>query len=265
MFQEKFKILWNKKVGPGYYRIGINCHSGYLRTKPGQFVMLRLSRQIAPFLSRPFSIHRLILLKDHARGFEILYKVVGKFTKKLSMLKKGEFIDVLGPLGSGFSVEENIQRIFMVAGGIGIAPMVFLAYYLKKNKVDISRCRLFLGGRSKKDLLCVDDFIDLKMAVQLTTEDGSKGERCLVTHPLESALVGTRPDIIYACGPVEMLKSVVALSQKFDVKCQVSIETMMACGMGACLGCAVETIGASDQYLHTCLDGPVFDANVIKI
>ncbi len=265
MFQEKLKILWNKKVGPGYYRIGINCHSGYSRTKPGQFVMLRLSRQIDPLLSRPFSIHRLILLKDHARGFEILYKVVGKFTKKLATLKKNEFIDTLGPLGNGFSIPGNIQNIFMVAGGIGVAPMVFLASYLKNTGVDISRCRMFLGGRSKDDILCLDYFDQLKMVVQLTTDDGSAGDKCMVTQPLEMALAESPPEMIYACGPQEMLKTVVVLAQKFAINCQVSVEAMMACGLGACLGCAVETQGASGKYLHACLDGPVFDAFAIKL
>ena len=265
MTQEKIQVLWNKNVGPGYFKIGLNCQGEYSEAKPGQFVMLRLCGGIEPLLRRPFSIHRLISGNGQFQGIEILYKVVGKFTKKLSVLKKNELIDILGPLGKGFSIPKNIKRIFMVAGGMGVAPIVFLASQLKNNEVDISRCRMFLGGRSKDDILCLDDFDQLKMAVQLTTDDGSAGSKCLVTHPLEIALAERQPDILYACGPREMLKSVVVLAQKFTVKCQVSVETMMACGMGACLGCAVEPGGASEKYLHACLDGPVFDANTIKL
>jgi len=265
VIQEKVQILFNKNVGPGYFKIGLNCQREYLEAKSGQFVMLRLCDGIEPLLSRPFSIHRLIFRKGQLVGIEILYKVVGSFTKKLSVLKKDEFIDILGPLGRGFSIPENIKRIFMVAGGIGVAPIVFLASQLKSNKVNISRCRMFLGGRSKDDILCFDDFDQLKIAVQLTTDDGSAGSKCLVTHPLEMALTERPPDILYACGPQEMLKSVVVLAQKFAVKCQVSVETMMACGMGACLGCAIEQGGASEKYLHACYDGPVFDANAIKL
>lgn len=265
MIQEKIQILWNKNVGPGYFKIGLNCQGEYSEAKPGQFVMLRLCGEIEPLLRRPFSIHRLISGNEQFKGIEILYKVVGKFTQKLSMLKKNDSIDILGPLGSGFSIPKNIKRIFIVAGGMGVAPIVFLAYQLKNNEVDISRCRMFLGGRTKDDILCLDDFDQLKMAVQLTTDDGSAGSKCLVTHPLEMALAEKQPDILYACGPRKMLKSVSVLAQKFAVKCQVSVETMMACGMGACLGCAVEPEGASEKYLHACLDGPVFDANAIKL
>ncbi|MEA3436784.1 MAG: dihydroorotate dehydrogenase electron transfer subunit [Thermodesulfobacteriota bacterium] len=265
MIQEKNQVLWNKKVGPGYFKIGLNCKGEYSEAKPGQFVMLRLCGGIEPLLRRPFSIHRLISGNGQFQGIEILYKVVGKFTQKLSVLKKNESIDILGPLGSGFSIPKNIKRIFMIAGGMGVAPIVFLASQLKNNEVNISQCRMFLGGRSKDDILCLDDFDKLKMAVQLTTDDGSAGSKCLVTHPLEIALAERRPDVLYACGPQEMLKSVVVLAQQFAVKCQVSVETMMACGMGACLGCAVEPGEASGKYLHACLDGPVFDANAIKL
>lgn len=265
MIQEKIQVLWNEKVGPGYFKIGLNCQGEYSEARPGQFVMLRLCGQIEPLLRRPFSIHRFIFENGQFQGIEILYKVVGKFTKKLSVLKKNELIDILGPLGKGFSIPKNIKHIFMVAGGIGVAPIVFLASQLKNNEVDISRCRMFLGGRSKDDILCLDDFNKLKMAVQLTTDDGSAGSKCLVTHPLEMALAEKQPDILYACGPREMLISVVVLAQKFAVKCQVSVETIMACGMGACLGCAVERRGAAEKYLHACLDGPVFDANAINL
>ncbi|MDY6792193.1 MAG: dihydroorotate dehydrogenase electron transfer subunit [Thermodesulfobacteriota bacterium] len=265
MIQQKIQVLWNKKIGPGYFKIGLSCLGEYSEAKPGQFVMLRLCGGTEPLLRRPFSIHRLIVGSESFMGIEILYKVVGKFTKKLSMLHKNDWIDILGPLGNGFSIPKTMTRIFMVAGGIGVAPMVFLASQLKNNELDISLCRMFLGGRSKNDILCVDDFAQLKMGVQPTTDDGSAGSKCMVTHVLEMALAEKPPDILYACGPPEMLKAVIALARKFAVKCEVSVETVMACGMGACLGCAVESVGTSKKYLHACVDGPVFNASDIKL
>jgi len=124
---------------------------------------------------------------------------------------------------------------------------------------------VFLGGRSKDDLLCSDDFLHMGMKIHITTDDGSVGNRCFVTHPLEIALEKNLPDIIYACGPLEMLKCVAGISEKHTVPCQISIETIMACGMGACLGCAVERKETSVSYMHVCLDGPVFDVRCIKL
>lgn len=265
MYQEKVKVLWNNKVGPAYYRIGLTCHRGYSRAAPGQFIMLRFPDQISPLLRRPFSIHRLITTNGRTKGIELLYKVVGDGTKKLSGHKKGDIVDILGPLGNGFSFLDHYQRIFIVAGGIGVAPMLFLASYLQIKGVNLSGCTVFLGGRSKNDLLCRDDFVEIGMKMHITTDDGSAGDQCFVTHPLENALEERRPDIIYACGPLEMLKCIVGIAEKHAVPCQISIETIMACGMGACLGCAVESKEASDNYKHACMDGPVFDASMLKI
>lgn len=265
MNQENVNVLWNRKLGPEYYRIGFACSRQYLNAHPGQFIMLRFSGQMTPFLRRPFSIHRLIPVDDQTVRIELLYKVVGEGTKTLSMCKPGDIVDIIGPLGNGFSFFENYQCIYIVAGGIGVAPMVFLSSYLKEKGVDPAECRVFLGGRSKDDLLCMDDFLHVGMDVRLTTDDGSAGDQCFVTHPLENASKKRRPDIIYACGPMEMLWCVVGIAEKYAVPCQISIETVMACGMGACLGCAVEGKRESGRYLHACMDGPVFNASMIKI
>jgi len=137
MYQEKVKVLWNNRVGPECYRIGLKCHRGYSSAKPGQFIMLRFPGQIAPFLRRPFSIHRLITSDNHTAGIELLYKVVGEGTKKLSECKKGDFVDILGPLGNGFPFSGLYKRIFIVAGGFGVAPMLFVALTLQMNGVDL--------------------------------------------------------------------------------------------------------------------------------
>lgn len=265
MFQEKNEVLWNKKIGPSYYRIGIKCHREYSDAQPGQFIMLGFGDQIAPLLRRPFSIHRLVTTDNHGQGIEVLYKVVGTCTKRLSTYEKGDFIDILGPLGNHFLIPDKIGRIFMVAGGVGIAPMVFLASFLQKKGVDLSKCMVFNGGRSKDDLLCEDHFFNLGISVNTTTDDGSAGKKGFVTNIVSPAIKEHRPDMIYACGPTPMLKAVAQMAEMHAVPCQVSIETMMACGMGACLGCAVESKKDSDKYFHACADGPVFDASIIKL
>jgi dihydroorotate dehydrogenase electron transfer subunit len=265
MYQEKVKVLWNNKAGNEYYRIGLTCHRGYSGAKPGQFIMLHFPGRMAPFLPRPFSIHRIIKTEGRTEGIELLYKVVGEGTKMLSGHRKGDVVNILGPLGNGFIFLDRYKRIFIVAGGIGVAPMVFLATYLQKKGTDPSECMVFLGGRSKDDLLCSDDFLRIGMKIHITTDDGSAGDQCFVTHPLETTIEKYRPDIIYACGPLEMLKCVAGISEKHTVPCQVSIETIMACGMGACLGCAVERKEASGNYMHACLDGPVFDVSSLKL
>jgi dihydroorotate dehydrogenase electron transfer subunit len=265
MIQEKVQVLWNTQVAPSYFRIGLKCDPSYLKAAPGQFVMLGFADRVAPLLRRPFSIHRLVSKNGALEAIELLYKVVGQATAVLSGRKAGDVLDILGPLGNGFSISDQFRRIYLAAGGIGVAPMVFLAEHLRRREADLAGCRVFLGGRSQADLLCREDFLRLGIEVDLTTDDGSAGEMCLVTHPLELASRASRPDIIYACGPEAMLRCVVGIAEKYDVRCEISVETAMACGMGACLGCVVEAACSSDRYLHACIDGPVFDSRRIKL
>jgi dihydroorotate dehydrogenase electron transfer subunit len=265
MHQELSKVLFNERVGPSYYKIGLSCSEHYSMAKPGQFIMLRTTGQAGPLLRRPFSIHNLIAADGVAEGLELLYKVVGRGTAALALRKPGDIVDILGPLGSGFLIPSGARHIYIAGGGIGVAPLVFLVSQLHRQNVDLTNCRVFIGGRTQKDLLCLGDFVQLGVSVQTTTDDGSAGDQCLVTHPLEKAVEHLAPDIIAACGPVEMLVCIIGIAEKYGVPCQVSIETMMACGMGACLGCAVEGRERRDRYLHACLDGPVFDAAMLKI
>ena len=123
MYQEKVQVLWNHEIGPGYFRMGLACHEGYAVSMPGQFVMVRLPDRLTPLLRRPFSIHRLVRQGDTVCGIELLYKVVGEGTRNFSQCTKGDYLDLIGPLGTGFTLSDNDRRIFMAAGGIGGAPM----------------------------------------------------------------------------------------------------------------------------------------------
>ncbi len=258
-------IIENQEVCSGYYRMRIACGRVFKYAVPGQFVMIRSPGQTTPLLSRPFSIHDIIIEESRSTAFEILYKIVGPGTLKLSQASIGDQIDVLGPLGRGFSTRDDYKQIYMVAGGIGIAPFVFLGKHLIRKGIQASRITLFIGGQTSGDLLCLGMFEDLGLDLQLTTDDGSAGQQNLVTKPLALAFEQNKPEIIYACGPVPMLREVMKLSKQNSISCQVSIETMMACGMGACLGCAVEQSKTENVYLHACRDGPVFDADRIVL
>jgi len=264
VYREKVQVLWNNEIQPGYFRIGITCPEGYAYAVPGQFVMLRIPGLSAPLLRRPFSIHRLIRSGGEFKGVEILYRVVGDTTRALSEIKDGGRVDIVGPLGRGFSIPDNCRKVCIAGGGIGVAPLLFLADFLLENRVAPSGVSLFIGGRSRHDLLCREDFARLGINAVLTTDDGSTGDQCLITHPLEISVRESRPNIIYACGPMGMLACVADIAESHDLPCQVSIETMMACGIGACLGCAVESRTDTGKYLHGCLDGPVFDALTLE-
>jgi dihydroorotate dehydrogenase electron transfer subunit len=260
MILEKAPVFGNDDLGAGYYRISMGCHSAYGAAHPGQFVMLKIGDSLDPLLRRPFSIHHLSRDEKGEWVLDVLYKVVGKGTDMLSRYEKGEYIDLFGPLGKGFTIPEGDSSIMMVAGGIGIAPMIFLAEVLEKKGVDLSVASIFIGGCTRADLLCLDRFSRSGMTVTVTTEDGGAGEKGLVTAPVEKALKKHAPNIIYTCGPPGMLAAVAALSVKYRIPCQLSVETIMACGMGACLGCAVGLDEKSGKYLHACMDGPVFEA-----
>ena len=261
MKQQTVEVLWNSQVAPACYKIGLGASDRFQSAVPGQFIMLRLADHVDPLLKRPFSIHRLIIRNATFQGIELLYKIVGVGTAKMSQLRSGDKVDILGPLGNGFHVADHVRRAIVVAGGIGVAPMPLLVDHLLAKKIKPSQCIVFLGGKSKDDLLCREDFSRLGIEVRATTDDGSSGDQCLVTDPVEIEITSSKPDIIFACGPMPMLSCVVGIAEKHGIECQVSIETMMACGMGACLGCAVESRQEPGRYLHTCLNGPVFKAD----
>ncbi len=260
------KILWNRSLGDAYRCMGITTGAGYAAALPGQFVMVKLDNGYAPLLRRPFSIHRLIDPGDGFAGIELLYKMVGPTTVQMGGMRPGDTLSLLGPLGRGFTVPSGPARVALVGGGIGIAPLVFLASGLITGSHMPDSIRVFLGGRSEADLLCAGDFSEMQLQVSTTTDDGSAGEKGLVTGPLERALAAGDIQMVYACGPVGMLKGVATLAEKYKVACQVSIETIMACGMGACMGCAVKSKDLrEDKRRHACLDGPVFDAGQIVL
>ena len=261
MIQASGIVLTNKKIASSYFKIALALPQEFEAASPGQFVMVRIPGDGDTILRRPFSIHRLIMENGIFIGIEILYKVVGKGTSALAKILPRDQIDTLGPLGKGFVLPEQINNGFLVAGGIGIAPLICLVADMKKKGLDMGHLTLFLGAASRNDLLCIEEVQKSEIRLYITTDDGTCGEKGRVTGPLEKALLETPPDILFSCGPLVMLKHVAALAQRHKISCQISLESMMACGMGACLGCAVKNSYHPEKYDHVCVDGPVFDLN----
>lgn len=259
------RVRYNTPLATAYGRIGLGCGDALAHAKPGQFVMLGFPESIDPLLRRPFSIHRRIDGDGGLRGIELLYKIVGPATRRLSRLAAGDSVSLLGPLGSAFVLPAEVRRLYLTAGGVGVAPLLFFAEHLDRRRLQMLDCRLFLGGRSREDLLCAEDFERLGITVVPTTDDGSCGDQCRVTTPLEETIRWAPPDLVLACGPREMLACVLGIVRQHGIACQVSIETMMACGMGACLGCAVKGRADETRFRHACMDGPVFDADEIEL
>lgn len=258
-------VLSNQEISPGYYRMQILAPGYDAQARAGQFVMFRVQRSLPPLLRRPFGIFRTGFLAPDCDGMpskefiEIVYKVVGLGTEIMQDLHQGDQIELLGPLGRGFDLGAPDEDKILVGGGIGLVPLYMLAEKLD-NK---ARSRLLMGGRTRDDIITVTEFERLGVETYVSTEDGSLGEEGLVTQVLERKLQKYPQATVYACGPMPMLDAVQRICANHKAPLQVSLEALMACGVGACLGCVVKGAGHSEEtprYLCTCKQGPVFNA-----
>ncbi|MCX5711281.1 MAG: dihydroorotate dehydrogenase electron transfer subunit [Candidatus Omnitrophica bacterium] len=245
-YQAKGKILKNSCVGGSYFKLSIFCPKISKAALPGQFVNLKISHGFIPLLRRPISIHNV-----RGSNVDLLYEVVGKGTELLSRKKAGEELDLIGPLGNGFSAR-GARRAILVAGGMGVAPLLFLAEKLKKQKPLV-----LIGAKTRKQILCVKEFEKIGCVVKIATDDGSCGFKGRATDLLKKILVRVT---IYACGPKPMLKAVCVIAKAKNMPAQISLEEHMACGIGACLGCVVNT---TKGMKRVCKEGPVFDSGEI--
>lgn len=251
MLQAKVKIFHNKKIKEGCFHLRLIAPGIAKRTMPGEFLNIKVNDGCEPLLRRPLSIHRV-----EGNNVEILYAVVGEATRILSQRKPGEYLSVIGPLGNGFDFKAEKAGV-LVAGGMGVAPLVFLA-----ERIAASKPLVLIGAKTKNDILCEKEFKDLGCAVKIATDDGSKGFKGYVSELLGVTLsvIGHRPSAIYACGPKPMLKEVSLVSREHDIPAQISLEEHMACGIGACLGCVVNT---KKGFKRVCKEGPVFAGDEI--
>ena len=221
---------------------------------PGQFANILVDQSQSIFLRRPFSIHTV----DYQKNIiSILIKEVGGGTRSLAHSPIDSYLSVIFPLGNGFSLPVSPEKILLVGGGCGVAPLLYLAQVLNRDLNDIS---ILLGARSVNDLVELDQY-SLYGKLFTTTEDGSHGQKGFVTdHSLFGADLN-HFNRIYCCGPEPMMKAVAAKAKQQSVFCEVSLENTMACGFGVCLCCVTETI---QGHKCVCSDGPVFNINQLK-
>lgn len=220
---------------------------------PGQFIHIKIDNL---FLRRPFSIAE---YKNNL--FTILFKVVGEGTKILSTAKEGDRLNVIGPLGKGFQVKKDWKSAFLVGGGTGIAPLIFLTETLLKEKVDVV---FFYGARSRDDIAF--NILGCGINCIFTTEDGSYGEKGLLTPFVETHIKKEgRPDVLFSGGPYGLLKEIGRISEKYEIPAFVSMENRMACATGLCYGCVTKIKTQEGwEYKRVCMEGPVFNTKVIE-
>ena len=247
-----FTIIDRQQLGERYFSLTLQ-HGGTMQPiAPGQFVEVRVEGEPGVMLRRPISIHDV----DETRGtLTLLIQIVGNGTRRLAHLTIGEHLNLVYPLGHGFTTQlPTGSRVLMVGGGAGIAPLLHLAKVLKTKAVNST---VLLGGRTA-DLIPVRDAFQPYAKVGIATDDGSLGYKGLVVdHP---DFVGTY-DIIYTCGPTPMMKAVARSAAARGIRCEVSLENIMACGVGACLCCVTDT---DEGHRCVCKEGPVFDISTMK-
>lgn len=215
---------------------------------PGQFVEVRVDGSPSTFLRRPISIHYVDTVQNE---LWLLVATVGAGTRKLADLREGDLLNCVLPLGHGFSSLSK-GRVLLVGGGVGVAPLLYQGAVIQQLGAEVT---FLLGARSSTDLLMLDMFRRFGR-VLVTTEDGSAGERGFVTQ--HSVLQQEHYDLIQTCGPTPMMKAVARFAHQSGITCEVSLENMMACGLGACLCCVEKT---TEGNLCVCKDGPIFNIN----
>ncbi|OGP68302.1 MAG: hypothetical protein A2W27_11275 [Deltaproteobacteria bacterium RBG_16_44_11] len=257
------EILRNEELSVDCFWMQVALHSSFADPQPGQFVMIRISGLSDPFLARPFSIYSFTREKNSC-AVELLYRVVGKGTQILAGLIKGSQVEIHGPLGGGFEIDVAIQNIVFIAGGMGVAPLSLLTEHLcKRACFSQASMTFYLGAKSAANIVGLDKLKKLCYKINVCTDDGSMGDKSLVTQAFQKDMKKYLPEntIIYACGPKPMLKSLEKMLRGKKFNAQVSLEERIACGVGACLGCAVAIKEQKNNfaYKRVCADGPVFN------
>lgn len=253
---EHVEIVGKEQLKEDIFKFAIKSEKMAKVALPGQFLEIRVNDDIEPFLRRPISIYKIDKEKDE---LEFIFQVKGKGTEILSNKKVGDQISIIGPLGKGDFKFEGYKNIAIIGGGIGVFPLYELARQASKN----ANVTTYLGFRSKDFVVLEDEFSKVSNKLVITTDDGSYKEHGFAINFLKKDCEDQKPDCIYACGPLPMLKAVRDFAIENNIPAQVSLEERMGCGIGICLGCAVKDKNA-DGYKHVCKDGPVFDVNDVE-
>jgi dihydroorotate dehydrogenase electron transfer subunit len=261
--RESSEVLLHRRTG-AYHTLSLVAPTIAGAARAGQFVGLQPGTDRPFLLRRPFSIHR---VEHHGPGFgtlEIVFDVVGPGTRALSGLRPHDTVDVLGPLGRPFSLPDEPCSCLLVGGGYGVAPLFFLAEELRMRG-----CRIdfVVGASTTERLFKAIEAKRLGRTSVITTDDGSTGQRGVVTDPMPALMAQARTRMVYACGPMPMLAAVSRVAAAAGVACQVSVEELMACGTGICFSCVIPMVEdgqqVSTRMARSCVEGPVLDGAAI--
>jgi 2-polyprenylphenol hydroxylase and related flavodoxin oxidoreductases len=253
-------VVESSCLGGKYWRIRLFAPEIASTALPGQFCMIRPEFSGESLLRRPFSI---AAVRD-GELLEFAYTTIGRGTRLLSALKPGDHLLCMGPLGNSFPVVSG-GRAFVVAGGIGVAPFPFFNRLLNQHGIFPAT---YYGARSADEFIYLEELNQLSERVVLATDDGTAGIHGFITQPLEQDLEAMKSEaVIYACGPTPMMGRVKAIAEKFGVPAYLSMEEIMGCGVGICIGCPIPVIGADgqNQYQLCCKEGPIFPSSVVRM
>jgi dihydroorotate dehydrogenase electron transfer subunit len=253
--QLDWKIKENSRLNDNYCLLKSTAPIDMNEIEPGQFVQVRVDNSSTTFLRRPISVH---FVDTEKNELWLLIQIVGEGTQKLAELQAGDSLNLILPLGKGFSVPTELDqntKLLLIGGGVGIAPLLHLGACLKKKGFSPI---FLLGARTENDLLQLEEFKKYG-EVHITTENGQLGEKGFVTN--HSILLQGDADFIYTCGPKPMMVAVAKYAKEFNIPCEVSLENLMACGIGACLCCVEKTTKGN---ICVCTEGPVFNINQLQ-
>ena len=247
-----FLLVKNTRLNHDNFRLDLRSEEPLPEILPGQFVNVEIKKSTEIFLRRPFSV---LDVDYETNTISLLVKILGRGSKVLTTYKAGDIVSMIYPLGKSFTGPEKDDKLLLIGGGSGVAPMLFLAKIcgLKSEQVHV-----LLGARSKADHVDVSEYLPFGQ-YYFTTEDGSLGEKGFVTHHSVFKEKLGEFDKVYTCGPDAMMKSIAKEAKDSNVFCEVSLENMMACGFGVCLCCIEKTKQKGNVCI--CTEGPVFNIN----
>lgn len=267
MEKNKFKleceIVKTEKIIDGIYHFIIKAPEIANVAKAGQFLEIQVSKTGEVFLRRPISIYNINKGKGEV---EFIFQVKGKGTQILSNRKVGDTLNILGPLGNGAFSVKKYDKVAIIGGGIGTYPLYELAKELKESESE--KVTMYMGFRNKGLVTLEKEFEEVTDRVVITTDDGSYKEKGFALNVLKEDCAKEKPDMIFACGPLPMLKAVQEFANANDIKCEMSLEERMGCGIYACVGCNVRIVTENPdevKYKYVCTNGPVFNSKEVII
>lgn len=254
-------VLKKKKLGDNYFSLIFGPFPGIAGFRPGHFIQLQLPGSDL-FFRRPMSVAD---IDPNNKEMEIIFRVVGRGTTAMSRLRTGDRVSILGPLGTPFRIPPLNSEVALVAGGVGLPPLLFLARLMIARRFDPSQITFYYGGRTAGDIIMRRWIKSLGVRFCPVTEDGSFGTKGLVTEPLIARLLSVPCNSLwlFGCGPEGMLKAINDLGLKYGVRGQLSLEAPMPCGVGICLGCVVPLVKGG--HARVCVEGPVFEIGDVSL